>query len=262
MKPEPVILLSFDVEEFDLPLEYKQHIAVDQQLAIGFDGLKNLFPLLHRADISTTLFTTAFFAENYPAAIKELSGQHEIASHTYSHTHFKNEDLIASRVKLEEITGEKIYGLRMPRMKQVDGALVAASGYAYNSSVNPCWIPGRYDNRHISRTAFNDNGILQVPVAVTPNLRIPLFWLAFKNMPYRMYIKLALKTLNRDGYLCLYFHPWEFTNIKMFDLPAYIKRIDPAALLEKLKRLVNDLSNEARFMTINEFAMKAEYYNN
>lgn len=253
MKTGPVVLLSFDVEEFDLPLEYEQTIAIDQQLAIGFEGLKNILPLLHIKEINTTLFTTAFFAENYPAVIKDLSFQHEIASHTYSHTHFKNEDLVDSRIKLEEIISKKVYGLRMPRMKAVEPAIVSSSGYVYNSSVNPCWIPGRYDNRHISRTIFDDGGLVQVPVSVTPNLRIPLFWLAFKNMPYQLYLRLALKTLKHDGYLCLYFHPWEFSNIKMFDLPAYINKINPEILLKKLSQLISDLSNDAKFITMHEF---------
>lgn len=253
MKTDPVVLLSFDVEEFDLPLEYEQTIDIDQQLAIGFEGLNRIMPLLHIKDVNTTLFTTAFFAENYPALIKDLSFHHEIASHTYSHTHFKNEDLVDSRIKLEEISGKKVYGLRMPRMKVVESNLVNSSGYKYNSSINPCWIPGRYDNRHISRTIFDDNGMVQVPVSVTPTLRIPLFWLAFKNIPYQLYLRLALKTLKHDGYLCLYFHPWEFANIKMFDLPVYIKRANPEELIKKLGLLISDLSNDAKFITMKEF---------
>lgn len=253
MKPDPSILLSFDVEEFDLPLEYNQAITQEQQLKTAFNGLNNILPLLNRKDIQTTLFTTAFFAERFSSIMQQLAERHEIGSHTYYHTHFKEEDLLASKVKLEEITGKQVSGLRMPRMKAVPGETVVTAGYSYNSSINPCWIPGRYDNRHVSRTIFNDNGIAQVPVSVTPNLRIPLFWLAFKNLPYKMYARLALKTLKKDGYLCLYFHPWEFTEIKQYDLPAYIKKADPAHLLAKLNRLVDELSNEGRFITMQEF---------
>ncbi|MFT3701848.1 MAG: polysaccharide deacetylase family protein [Agriterribacter sp.] len=253
MKSDPSVLLSFDVEEFDLPLEYNQHISVERQLSVGLEGLSNIMPLLQQREISTTLFTTAFFAEHFPVVLQKLSAKHEIASHTYYHTHFKEEDLEASLKKLEEITNKKVYGLRMPRMKPVPGNIVAVAGYKYNSSINPCWIPGRYNNRHISRTIFNDNGIIQVPVSVTPNLRIPLFWLAFKNMSYSMYLRLALQTLKKDGYLCLYFHPWEFAGIDTYDIPSYIKRADPAKLFSKLTRLVNDLSNEAKFITMQEF---------
>lgn len=253
MKPDRCILLSFDVEEFDLPLEYNQVIDDEQQMKIGFDGLQNIMPLLTRNDICTTLFTTAFFAERFPDTLKQLATQHEIGSHTYYHTKFEEKDLLNSKLKLQEITNKAITGLRMPRMKVVRSEAVIASGYAYNSSINPCWIPGRYDNRHISRTIYNDNGIAQVPTSVTPNLRIPLFWLAFKNMPYKTYLRLALKTLKNDGYLCLYFHPWEFTEIRHYNLPVYIRKADPVYLLSKLTRLVNELSNEARFITMQEF---------
>ena len=36
------ILLTFDVEEFDLPLEYGQAISLEQQLEIGKKGLDEI----------------------------------------------------------------------------------------------------------------------------------------------------------------------------------------------------------------------------
>lgn len=40
------ILLTFDVEEFDLPLEYGQSIAIEQQLAIGKAGLDETMAII------------------------------------------------------------------------------------------------------------------------------------------------------------------------------------------------------------------------
>ena len=45
MKQKPVICLSFDVEEFDLPLEYKQHISNEKQIEITSKGMEILLPL-------------------------------------------------------------------------------------------------------------------------------------------------------------------------------------------------------------------------
>ena len=42
----PKILLSFDVEEFDMPLEYNFNIAIEIQMEIGKKGLDNLMPIL------------------------------------------------------------------------------------------------------------------------------------------------------------------------------------------------------------------------
>lgn len=247
------ILLSFDVEEFDIPLEYKQTIEKEEQLATGYKGLLEIKELLLLPELKTTLFTTAFFAEQFTGDIQELSLTNEIASHTYFHSSFTDEDLKKSKEKLESITGKTVTGLRMPRMKKIANEKVIEAGYVYNSSMNPTWIPGRYNNLKEPRGSINQNGLIQFPVSVTPHLRIPLFWLAFKNMPYGLFLKLALQTLRHDGYLSLYFHPWEFTDLAAYRLPGYVKRGSDKKLLIKLKRLIKDLSMEGEFITMDNF---------
>jgi peptidoglycan/xylan/chitin deacetylase (PgdA/CDA1 family) len=255
-KGDRIILLSFDVEEFDLPLEYGQAIPLEEQLQTGFNGLTVLQPLLEQPNLFSTLFTTAFFASAYPDTLRQLAVQHEIGSHTYYHSRFKTEDLKSSRLKLEEITGAPITGLRMPRMTYVQPGDVEAAGFRYNSSINPTWLPGRYNNLRSPRQPFLQQGVIQVPTSVTPLLRIPLFWLAFKNMPYSLYWKLALRTLKKDGYLLLYFHPWEFIDLSAYALPGYVKKASNQVLLGKLKRLVSDLSNEGQFCTVGNFVQQ------
>ena len=39
------VLLSFDVEEFDMPLEYQFNIPVDEQMRIGIEGLNAITPI-------------------------------------------------------------------------------------------------------------------------------------------------------------------------------------------------------------------------
>lgn len=256
MKNERTILLSFDVEEFDLPLEYGQILSTEEQLQVGHNGLLALQPLLQQPAVITTLFTTAFFAASFPQIIRQLAARHEIASHTYYHTSFQSADLLASKQTLEEITGKKVTGLRMPRMCSVQPNDALRAGYAYNSSVNPTWVPGRYNNLHLSRLPYMEKALLQVPASVTPHLRIPLFWLAFKNLPYALYLRLALQTLKKDGYLLLYFHPWEFVDLSAYALPAYVKKGSRDILLKKLWRLVKDLLQEGRFCTLTDFLNK------
>ena len=200
------ILLSFDVEEFDLPLEYKHHINPDEQMKIGYEGLEAITDILET--VCCTLFTTANFAQHFPTKIYQLAQQHEIASHSLYHSSFETKHLKESKEILEAISKQRIVGLRMPRMRQVDMNDVKAAGYIYDSSVNPTWIPGRYNYRHLPRTVYTDNSVLRIPASVTPRVRIPLFWLAFKNLPYHIFRKFALQTLQKDGYLNLYFHPW------------------------------------------------------
>lgn len=244
------VLLSFDVEEFDMPLEYQFAIPVEEQMRIGIEGLDAITPILE--SVPSTLFTTANFANHFPERIRKLANAHEIASHTFYHTAYETADLLKSRLRLEEISGQKITGLRMPRMRPVLMKDVLAAGYLYDSSINPTWLPGRYNNFHLPRTIYHEAGVKRIPASVSPGIRIPLFWLSFKNMPYNLYLQLCKQTLAKDGYLCLYFHPWEFTPIEQFGLPGYTRRWCGPALVERLLQFVKDLSKDAEFATMNQ----------
>lgn len=250
------ILLSFDVEEFDTPLEYNYPIPPDEQMKIGKRGLDTILNLLQQVHVKTTMFTTANFAMQFPETIKQIATQHELASHTFYHSSFKNEDLLLSKEKLEEISGSKVTGLRMPRMQQIDMDEVKKAGYLYDSSIHPTWLPGRYNNNHLPRTIYKEKGVKRLPASVSPHLRIPLFWLTFKNFSYPLFKQIALQTLRHDGYLCLYLHPWEFVDINGYHLPAYVKRLCGKPLREKLVRLIDDLKREGEFTGITEFLEK------
>jgi hypothetical protein len=128
----------------------------------------------------------------------------------------------------------------------------------YDCSVNPTWIPGRYNNFRSPRTCYKENGITRVPASVSANFRIPLFWLAFKNLPYSYFKKLALQAFKKDGYLSLYFHCWEFVDLNNYSLPVIIKRKSGRQLLDKLKLLISDLKKEGEFTTIHSFLQGRE----
>jgi len=250
------VLLSFDVEEFDMPLEYGFPISAEEQMQVGKKGLDAIQPLLADPAVTTTLFTTANFAMHYPDAIRQLANKHEIASHTFYHSDFRDEHLLSSKNKLAEISGQAVTGLRMPRMRKVSMDEVRKAGYLYDSSVNPTWLPGRYNNLHLPRTMYTEAGVTRIPASVSPFIRVPLFWLSFKNLPYTIYKLLALQTLKKDGYLCLYFHPWEFTAIDDYGLPGYTKKLNGEPLLQRLHRLMSDLKKEAAFITMGDFTNK------
>lgn len=249
----PKILLSFDVEEFDMPLEYGFNISLNQQMQVGKAGLDKLMPILQDPTIQTTLFTTANFANHYPELIQQLAYQHEIASHTFYHSSYATEDLKASRERLSEIIQKEVVGLRMPRMKQVPVADKIQAGYTYDASIHPTWIPGRYNNLHLPRKLYLDEGLFRVPASVSTFLRIPLFWLSFKNFPYALYLQLALHTLKQEGFLSLYFHPWEFVDIQSFGLPRYATKGCQSVLFEKLNQLIRDLKPHGEFITYQDF---------
>ena len=246
-------MLTFDVEEFDLPLEYGIDFPAQEQMKVGNDGLDIIGNILNLNNITSTLFTTANFALQFPNEIRSLANEHEIASHCFYHSSFRVEDLENSRQALEEIISKRVFGIRIPRMKKIDTSLIGLAGYEYDSSVHPTWIPGRYNNLDKPRSLYEENGIIELPASVSPILRIPLFWLAFKNFPYAYYKKLLLGCLKKDGYVCLYFHPWEFTDLTLYKLPLLIKRMSGDVLQKRLQKLITDLKEQGDFMTIHSF---------
>lgn len=190
MAKDKTILLTFDVEEFDLPLEYGIAIDKERQLQITLKGLNAILSVLNEHNVRATFFVTAYFAECFPELIRHISENHEIASHMYYHSNHRSNDAANSRIKLTEITAKPVYGFRAPRLEAVPLKELRDAGYRYDSSLNPTYIPGRYNGFFKKRKIHSDatTGMRVVPMSVTPIFRIPLFWLSFKNMNYRLYL--------------------------------------------------------------------------
>lgn len=238
----PTILLSYDVEEFDMPMEYGGQLDMEQQLAISTNGLNKLIALLDKYHIKCTLYCTAQYALHRKELIQRLHGKgFEIASHGYYHSSFEVKDLKVSREVLESIIKAPVLGYRMARMKSLDAKDVAEAGYLYNSSINPTWLPGRYNNLNKPRGPFYEHEVLQFPASVTPLFRIPLFWISFHNFPLAFYQLCCQRVLKNDGYLNIYFHPWEFedyTTTGNAQFPSYLKRNSGDAMLQRTEMLI------------------------
>lgn len=243
-----MIALSFDIEEFDMPLEYGKSIAFDEQMAISIAGTELILALLAKHQIKATFFTTAHFADHAQALVKGIvAAGHELASHSYYHSEFKVEHLLASRLRLEAISGSEVIGYRMPRMQAVDEREICKAGYRYNSSINPTFLPGRYNNLHKPRTHFMQDGVWQLPASVSPWIRFPLFWLSFHNLPLMVYQYLSQATLAKDKYLNVYFHPWEFTDLNQperFNFPAYVSKNSGPQMLQRMDAFISWAKNK------------------
>ena len=248
------ILFTVDVEEFDTAVEFGHDIPLSEQIAVSTRGLRLLAERFEAVQARTTLFTTANYALHEPALIRQLAHQHEIASHGYFHTTFEPADLLKSRLALEELLERPVTGFRRARMGFVDPNDVQQAGYQYNSSLHPTWLPGRYNHWGEPRHPFREAGVWQVPASVTPNLRLPLFWLSLKNFPFAYYKQLCRQTLRADGFLNLYVHPWEFTDLSAYEkIPAYVRRHSHNELLDRVEKLLRYLKTQGDFSTMAEF---------
>ncbi len=256
METNPNILLTFDLEEFDLPEEYAQSISKEAQIRISTEGLEAILALLDKYNLRATFFTTAYYAENKPDIMRKIAEKHEVASHLYYHSVYNDDHILASKLKLEEIIGKKIWGFRMPRLKKTDLSIVKQAGYLYDSSINPTYLPSRYNNLAYPTTLYKDTkaDLWELPFSVSPYLRFPLFWLSFKNIPFALYLFFCRQVLRKTSYLHLYFHPWEFADISSIKIPAYIKRKSGIKLVNRLEKLILALQKSpVHFITVADF---------
>jgi peptidoglycan/xylan/chitin deacetylase (PgdA/CDA1 family) len=255
------VLLSFDAEEFDLPLERGQRLSLDEQMAVGGEGLRRTLALLDEVGprVRATFFCTAVFAERFPELIaRAVSSGHEIASHGVVHgaADWRDEHLLESRQRLERVSGTPCVGFRRPRLAPTDPGLIAAAGYRYNSGENPTWLSGRYNNFFRPRRPHRVSpptapaepaspGLLNIPASVTPVIRWPLFWLSFKAAPLSLTRAASAWVLRADPALVLYFHPWELCDLSAYRVPAYVRACDGQRMRAKLAAYLRWLAERA-----------------
>ena len=252
------ILLSFDIEEFDLPTEFGAEISREDMFSIAEEGSRRILRIANETGARVTFFVTAAFALEFPDLVREMKASgHEIASHGYSHTTFEPADLKRSRDALEKITGRPVRGFRMARLAKVDKQEILDAGYEYESSLNPVWLPGRYSNFTSPLKPFRETcGLWQMPVSALPVVRFPLFWLSFKNLPLPLYLQLARTAMSATGFFNMYSHPWEYHERAaepQWKIPGYIVRHAGEAQCLRLRRLITNLARVGTFETFSEY---------
>ena len=252
-------MLSFDTEEFDLPREQGRIIPWQETIRVSEDGTNKILDILREEGVTATFFCTTTLLYHAPKLAERIIHEgHEIASHGCDHANPQPKHVIESKRMLEMRYGIKIHGYRQPRMCDVDNKILKHEGYSYNSSLNPTFIPGRYLHLNASRLPFMTDGILQIPVSVTPLFRIPLFWLSAHHLPKWMYETLVKRTIQHDGYFITYFHPWEFMEIQHiseYGIPYLIGHNSGNEMQKRLQHLILTLKKEnAKFITFELFS--------
>lgn len=164
-----MVLLSFDTEEFDVPRESGVPFTLEQGMDVSRFGTGRILEILRQHGVRATFFCTTNFARNAPELMQLILDRgHEVAAHGCDHWQPQPSDVFRSKEILEEITGREVLGYRQPRMFPVSDDDIRKAGYLYNSSLNPCFIPGHYNHMRDPRRPFLRDGVLQIPTAVTP----------------------------------------------------------------------------------------------
>ncbi|MBY0111188.1 MAG: polysaccharide deacetylase family protein [Phycisphaerales bacterium] len=253
--PPSTVLLSFDAEEFDLPLEFGVNLPVRERFRIGGEGITRTLLLLQECGVRATFFVTGAMAENRPDLVRWIVRDgHELASHSLVHTGFEPDHPERSRVLLERLSGAPVVGFRMPRLAKIDLGALRDAGYRYDASLNPIWLPGRYNKLNSPRTTHQREGVVVIPAGTSPLIRWPLFWLAFKNQPRLLTRCTTAWSLSWDRVTPLYFHPWELMNIQGHGLPRWLTRRSGTEMVAALREHLRWLKQRARFITFAEHA--------
>lgn len=258
------ILLTFDVEEFDLPTEYAQKISETEMYETSKQGLDNLKNLLDKHSIKSTFFTTANFAKKYPQKIKTLSKEgHEIACHGFCHSDSCITDLSTIKLakkEIEKIIKKEIAGFRAPRFEIKDISKLSDYGFLYDSSLHPTIAPGKYFNFHQKRTIHKKGKIIEIPLSTLPLfpfIRSPFNWYMFRHFPFVYGTTFAKINFYYSNYLTMLFHPWEFVDLKKFQIPKAFKKNSGNELLKKFEKYISFCKKQKyNFNTIREYLSK------
>lgn len=245
------ILLTWDVEEYDLPADFGSRPLPDEGVERGCQIWQEWLALSEGWNFPGTTFCTARLAQSCPTLLRETAQRgHEVASHGWCHRTGADLQLSASRTLLQDLSGQQVLGFRSPRLKNMEKVEITQAGFRYDASLNPTWIPGRYDHRREPRRPFQIGPLWEVPAAVLPGIRFPLFWASFHILPLPIYLALCAQVLQHDGLLCLYFHPWELSSLSEPNLPRWLTRRPQEERIKRMGKLCLALQRLGRFMSI------------
>lgn len=259
------ILLSFDLEEFDMPIEFGEEIDEESSFQISKNGLNIILEILDRRGVSATFFTTANFASRFPLLVMGLvKDGHEVACHGYYHSDDYSKEIkgvVKAKEVIEKIIKKRVSGFRAPRFKIRSIAELSDLGFTYDSSIHPIYLPGRYNNLSKKRNVHRIGYIVEIPVSTLPP-NFSIFWLAFKNFPLYYSKIFTTRNFKKSNYNMLVFHPWEFTDNNKFGLPKYITR-NPDKLVRKFEDYLKWCGkSDFRFSRIDSYLNKRMLKNN
>ena len=224
--------ITIDSEEWNCPLLYGKDVSENGLSSLSRAGNEIVLHLLERYGIKATFFITGRFAEMEPEQVRFISSSgHEIACHGYEHRYLNNPSLniirdirMAKRV-IEGITGQEIHGFRAPQMQFSEELLeiLESQGFAYDSSLHPAFVPGRYNNFRMPVGVFRPlqgGKIVEIPVVVS-HLRLPVSWACMRLFGKWRTVVAFKQYFIKGLFPVLYVHSWEFVRIRSSHVPFY-----------------------------------------
>jgi peptidoglycan/xylan/chitin deacetylase (PgdA/CDA1 family) len=265
------LCLTVDLEECTLPQEFGgRPLSEGESLGISGGGARRLLKLIGSEGVRATFFITGFFASKRPELVREIADMgNEIANHGLRHYRPVVEpdgmgSIRESGEILERVTGMRPLGYREPRLKigpSVIGAL-GRLGYAYDSSILPAYVPGRYNGLRARPAPFawdleGSGRLIEIPISVTPLFRIPVGWWWFrKNFGVRI-SEIGFGAIWGRGLpVVCNIHSWELSELpEMQRVPLHVRFNCGIASEIQLRRIIAyGKRTGAEFLTLIDLA--------
>jgi len=274
-------LLTFDIEEWFQAENLRPVFprAVWDSVPRRVVGATQVvLDLLAEARLRATFFILGWVAEREPALVSQIAAAgHEIAAHGYGHVlptqltslEFRD-DIVRTRKILEDLAGKEVVGYRAPSfsINHEHLAILAESGYRYDSSFHPFTLHDRYarlDNlgTPLSPGVYPTNGHiteLALPVERFGRLQLPISGGGyFRLYPGALFRRLVRRAIARDGHYIMYLHSWEFdSEMPRVKFPGFGLRFrhynNLSLTASRMRALVTMLTSmQTRFLTVSEF---------
>ena len=283
----PAILITIDVEDWFQVENFKPWISFSSWDSYALRVEANTHKLLDLFDsinlkstnskkAKSTFFILGWLADRLPHLVKEIQSRgHEVASHGYSHRMCNclsprdlREDLIQSKNRLEDITGQPVFGFRAPSFSINNDILpmIEDSGYLYDSSYNSFENHDRYGHLNLHGYAKKD-GVFQVsdrffelPISNLKVVNRIVPWGGggyFRMMPFPLFQAGVRRILKQDRVYSFYIHPWEIDpdQPRVKQVSCFFKLRHYINLCGTLKKLSSFMSSfgECSFLTCRQY---------
>jgi hypothetical protein len=202
------------------------------------EEIPKLLDFFDEHGIAATFFFVGKFVLQFHNLVKEISKNHEIASHGFNHKRLtrissqEREHEIGHSKRVIEDLGIPCFGFRSPfYMAPPDlGSLLLKHGYSYDSSICGFINPGRFNHLGTPRTPYiadgnnifsHGEGIQEFPISHLSLLSIP-----YSLQYIRLFYPVSLLVLSSDSY-SLQLHTYDFIEsrpgkeINLFLRPLY-----------------------------------------
>jgi len=271
-KSEKTLSVTVDVEEwfhtdfFDVEKVINKHYDGEYPNTDVIENVEKLIKLFDKNDVEATFFVLGETAEKYDELLPLLEEtDHEIACHGYYHNK-KYDDLSNFREDLKKFKTnieDDVVGFRYPNYNISDEKLkiIQEIGFKYDSSIVPCRnIPGWYGNPKLPlkpyRIELNGKDLIEMPVSVSPSLRLPGAggWY-LRNVGYWWTKHVLKSTIKKTSQGVLYLHPWELSdnNPVHEEIPFHVFRNCGKKSEKRLKKILRFFDKrDLNFETLNE----------